>query len=299
MILNAPNLRLFHKAGNRLGEGVFFDAARHSIHWVDIPNRKICKLDDSHRYSELQINAEPGFLVVTEAGHLLVGADQEILLIDDDTIIGHAAIDCVHSETSVNDGSVSPDGKFLLFGTKHKLETEKLGESFIVADEIFSAGQRFAVFNGPAFGLDGARVYFTDSPTRTIQVADFQTETGGIANVREFVWIPDDEGYPDGMAIDSEGCLWNAQWNGARITRYLPDGSIDKIYKLPVARPTSLAFAGDDLKTVIVTSAALDATASPCQPNEIQDGDLLAFDVDVPGVALPAYSGSIFTNLRE
>jgi sugar lactone lactonase YvrE len=68
---------------------------------------------------------------------------------------------------------------------------------------------------------------------------------------------------------------------------------------MPVKRPTSLAFAGSELKTLIVTSADLDDPILPRLPNVIQDGDVLAFDVDVPGVVLPAYCGSFLQDLKK
>ena len=298
-MLNAPNIRLFHKANNELGEGAFYDSANDVVYWVDIPHRKICKLDASKQYSEIELDAEPGFLVVTEDGGLLVGADKKIMLFENGILVGDVSLTCEHPDVGVNDGSISPDGKTIFFGTKHTTEIEKLGESYVISDKVSSTGQRFIVFNGPTFALDGAKAYFTDSTTGVIEVADYDQLTGRLSNVKEFARVPESEGYPDGMAIDSEGCLWSAHWDGARITRYLPNGTVDKVYKMPVSRPTSLAFASSDLKTLIVTSADMDDPVRPRQSNVIQDGDLLAFDVDVPGVILPAYGGSFLENLRK
>ena len=32
---------------------------------------------------------------------------------------------------------------------------------------------------------------------------------------------------------DAQGFLWNARWDGGSIIRWAPDGTIDKIVKLP------------------------------------------------------------------
>ncbi len=61
---------------------------------------------------------------------------------------------------------------------------------------------------------------------------------------------------PDGLAVDSEGFVWSAHWDGWRITRYDPGGAVDRIIPFPGPRPTSVCFGGPDLRTLYVTSAS-------------------------------------------
>ena len=65
------------------------------------------------------------------------------------------------------------------------------------------------------------------------------------------------KGVPDGLTVDSEGYIWNAQWGAWRVVRYAPDGSIDYILEMPVAQPTSCCFGGADLKDLYITSASI------------------------------------------
>ena len=57
-------------------------------------------------------------------------------------------------------------------------------------------------------------------------------------------------GAPDGLTVDSEGCVWSVHWDGWCITRYDPDGNVERVINMPVPRPTSCAFGGPDLSTL-------------------------------------------------
>ena len=70
-----------------------------------------------------------------------------------------------------------------------------------------------------------------------------------------FARIPNNKGKPDGICIDSEGFLWVACWDGGCVIRYNIFGKIDKIIKMPISRPTSVCFGGENLKTLFITSA--------------------------------------------
>jgi sugar lactone lactonase YvrE len=88
-----------------------------------------------------------------------------------------------------------------------------------------------------------------------IYAYDFDPSAGEIANRRTFAEIPPTEGFPDGLSVDSEGFVWSAHWDGWRITRYDPDGKVERVIQLPVQRPTSCAFGGEDLSQLYITSA--------------------------------------------
>jgi sugar lactone lactonase YvrE len=62
-------------------------------------------------------------------------------------------------------------------------------------------------------------------------------------------------GDPDGMAIDADGGLWVAHWGGSRVSRFSPEGKLDRSISLPTSRITSCTFAGEDLDRMFVTSA--------------------------------------------
>jgi sugar lactone lactonase YvrE len=84
--------------------------------------------------------------------------------------------------------------------------------------------------------------------------------------------------------MDAEGYIWNARWDGSCLLRLTPDGQVDRVIELPISRPTSCVFGGEDLKTLYITSAA-----SPL--NHALDGALLSIRVDVPGKTCTRFAG--------
>ena len=93
--------------------------------------------------------------------------------------------------------------------------------------------------NGIAFSPDGETIYITDMFHGRILAAEYDTGAGALSNRRTFVDVPADAGLPDGLIADAEGGLWSAHWGGGRVTRYTPEGRIDREVRLPAANVTS------------------------------------------------------------
>ena len=94
-----------------------------------------------------------------------------------------------------------------------------------------------------------------------------------------------DEGSPDGMAIDDEGCLWVAVWGGKRVDRIDPrSGERIATVSVPASHVSSVAFGGAGLDELYITTArdGLDAHELQAEPHA---GDLF---VVRPGVTGPA-----------
>jgi sugar lactone lactonase YvrE len=60
---------------------------------------------------------------------------------------------------------------------------------------------------------------------------------------------------PDGLVVDSEGCLWVAMWSGGEVRRYSPTGGLLATLPVPVSQPTCPAFGGPDLSDLYLTTA--------------------------------------------
>jgi len=115
---------------------------------------------------------------------------------------------------------------------------------------------RLDLDSGQVRALAAVEAYNVDTPTRSIDVFDFDVATGTIANRRSLARVEHGEGWPDGLTLDIDGYIWVALWSGAAVRRYAPDGTLDRVVAVPTMYPTSCAFGGPDLQDLYVTTAA-------------------------------------------
>ena len=192
----------------------------------------------------------------------------------------------------MSDGAVGPDGRFYAGSLNFEMLDAPDGSIYRVDRDgsIAAACQGLALPNGLAFSLDGHSLYVTEMFASRILAYDFDPRTGAAANRRVLVEVPEEEGLPDGLIVDREGCLWSAHWQGFRITRYTPDGGKDRVIEFPVPTPTCMAFGGKNLDELYVTTAR-----KGCSPEQLEEyprsGDLFRVRLDVQGRLEPEFEG--------
>ncbi|MBR9835588.1 MAG: SMP-30/gluconolactonase/LRE family protein [Alphaproteobacteria bacterium] len=273
-----------------LGSGPIWSPTEGLLWWVDLKRAKLHrynpKTGNTRRY-DLPVHASA---MVMSKGRLLMVADREYGFYDPETEdyarLGKIADEPVGNRT--NDGGISPDGSFW-FATMDN--GEKLERSRYLRLDPASSTCHVLPFkpvrvpNSIVFSPDGSKFYTCDTAGQTILSYDRAPTTGALSNPSVFAETITAGCYPGGSAIDAEGGLWNAQWAGSRLVRYLPDGKIDQVVDLPVSRPTACAFGGDDMKTLFITTArqGLSEAAMNRQPLA---GCLFAIRVSTPGLAL-------------
>jgi len=83
--------------------------------------------------------------------------------------------------------------------------------------------------------------------------------------------------------------LWNALVYDGKLTRYAPDGSVDRVIDMPVKKVTSVMFGGPDLDVLYVTSMA--KPPLPRFPGDgVLRGSLFAIrDLGIRGVPEPRF----------
>jgi len=102
---------------------------------------------------------------------------------------------------------------------------------------------------------DRTGLYYTDTTDDQVHIFDYDQETGQIRNRRVFVDSTKEVGFPDGMTVDAEGCVWSARWEGSCVVRYSPEGEEIGRVSLPTPRVTSAIFGGADYSDMYITTA--------------------------------------------
>ena len=98
-------------------------------------------------------------------------------------------------------------------------------------------------------------MYYVDSPTKRIDVLDYDTEAGEVADRRPFALIEESVGVPDGLAMNVEDGVWVALYGGGQVRRYGPGGTLDAVCYVPAENVTGSAFGGEDGRRMFITTA--------------------------------------------
>jgi sugar lactone lactonase YvrE len=256
-----------------LGEGIVWWAARQALLWTDIQGSRLWLHSPGDGVTRTwSLPDRLGSMAICTSGALLLGLAKRLCFADLDASSGDellvteaiAAVDPDIPATRVNDGRTDRAGNFV-FGTMNEDERKDPAGSFYQYSAAFGLRRLdlggVHIANSICFSLDGRTMYFCDSNRRQIMRCDYDAASAGVANVREFVAFGPQQGTPDGSVIDSDDCLWNAEWGAARVRRYTIDGSLERSIALPAKNPTCVVFAGPDLEDLFITSARQEMTA--------------------------------------
>jgi gluconolactonase len=123
-----------------------------------------------------------------------------------------------------------------------------------------------ALSNGIGFSPDRRRMYHSDSGIAGVIAHELDAE-GELVGASRVVFATLDRGFPDGLAVDTEGGVWVAAYGAGCVVRFAPDGVEERRIAVPANDVTSLCFAGDDLDELVVVTA--DNTEDPARAGSI------------------------------
>lgn len=250
--------RLAVAARNRLGECPVWCERSGALYWTDIEGRTLSRLRADGQVHEWTLPERVGsFALCGRATQLLLGLASGVALFDleSEALSPVVPVEPDQPATRINDGRCDRQGRFV-FGMFNPAE-EPIGHFYRVDADLRVERLPLppvGVANSIAFSPDGATMYFTDSPERTIWRVAYGAD-GSLGTPEVFVRLAAREGFADGSCVDAEGGLWNAQWDGGCIVRYDAGGTETDRLPLPVTRPTCPAFGGPGLATLYVTTA--------------------------------------------
>ncbi|MBL1065408.1 SMP-30/gluconolactonase/LRE family protein [Streptomyces sp. 7-21] len=253
------------RAQAELGEGPTWHVREQRLIWVDILSSRVHGYDPATGRRSVRVTEQHvGAAKPAAGGGLVVNLRDGVGQYDAGGTFRWLWHDPVPGRRG-NDAAVAPDGS-LWAGTMRYDEGQGGGSLVRVTPdgEVSTILAEVTVSNGTGWSPDGKLVYYIDTPTRRVDVLTM-TDDGGAADRRPLLSTEDVAGYPDGMTVDADGCLWVAFWEGGAVRRYTPDGRLDRTVAVPVSRPTACAFGGPDLTDLYITSArtGADPAAEP------------------------------------
>ncbi|MDO8185189.1 SMP-30/gluconolactonase/LRE family protein [Conexibacter sp. JD483] len=278
-------VEVFHAARAALGEGPCWDAARGELLWVDMLAERVhaTTATGSTAYA---VGALPGAAIPLAGGDdllLALGAGVARLARGSGEVVPLAALAADPATVRVNDAKVDPGGRLWVGATRRDMAPgggtlQRLGDDGLLTCVL----DGLDVPNGLGWSPDGETLYLADSPRRTIarhRVDPLRGELLGSAGPA--LDTSARPGQPDGLAVDADGNLWVAFWDGGAVRCYTPGGALLDELRVPLLRPTSCAFGGADDRDLLITSSChgYDAAQLAAEPAA---GSLL---VARPGVA--------------
>jgi len=292
--MNEPEHLL--QAQNRLGETPIWDQKENALYWVDWGGRPTCRYEPANGdfttfsvslpVTALARRASGGWIAIAQDGvYGWVPNSNEYKL-----LVGKP--NPKKPEICFNDAAVDRQGR-LLIGTVNMEDPFTPDGSVYRLDpdgSLHELDTGYATANGIGFSPDGRTVYVADQRHNQIIVLDYDTDNGTVSNRRLFASIPKEAGMPDGLIVDAEGYIWNGHWAGWMLTRYDPDGKIERQIRFPVDHVISFAFGGTDLDELFVTTAWWGFSD---EERELKPwaGDLFRINTDVKGLIEPAFAG--------
>lgn len=277
-----------------VGEGPVWIGAECVLLWIDIKGQRVFRLDPStgaarswslsDRVGAIIPRARGGYVLLAKSGVHTGDFPFDVL-----ARVCHPDADL--PDNRFNDAKCDPSGR-LWAGSMDDNEQQASGRLYRFDSLASPVRVRSGVnlSNGLGWSPDGRTMYFVETLRHVIWAHDYDLASGEAGPARVFAEVPLSDGYPDGMCVDADGCVWLAHWGGARLTRFTPGGKVDRIVRLPVPQVASCAFGGSALDTLYVTTAAvgLDEKALAAAP---LSGSLFAFRPGVKGVPVAAFRG--------
>lgn len=274
--------------GNTLGEGVLWNTRDQSVWWTDIQECQLYRLTWPEQ--RLEIFDTPERLCAfafTDRDDCIIAAFETGFALFDyrrEKVLWRHTLLQQGSGLRFNDGKVDRQGRFWA-GTMVEDGSEEpegalycLEPNGMVSEHL----RDIHIANGCCWDVASSHFYLADSKRRSIFRYRFDARRGDLSERQLFARTMAGQ-YPDGATVDVDNYLWSANWRGARVQRYTPDGDIAGAVPLPVSQPTCVAFGGPNLDLMFVTSAR-ESISEWALAREPEAGDLFVFQTPFKGV---------------
>lgn len=289
--MSAMNVEIALAANATLGEGPTWDPRTGTLIWVDILEAEIHRFDPvTGSDTVYEAPQHVGAAKPRAQGGIVANLADGVALLDPDGS-RRWLVYWAREGVRGNDAGVTPGGR-LMAGTMRYdqaagggwlARVDPNGDATVLLPEV-------SISNGVGWSPDGALMYYVDTPTGRIDVFDYDVASGDARARRTLAEVTGTGGVPDGLCVDSDGCVWVAVNGGGCVRRYTPAGVLDRELPVPVTQPTACAFGGDGLCDLYVTSARENMPPEQVAADP-HAGSLLVAPEAGSGVAQPPFAG--------
>lgn len=273
--------------GCKVGESPQWHAGEQALYWIDVRAPQLLRLQPETRVlTRWELPDVVGAMGFWGARKVVLAMRHTLALMDLET--GHfselAPVEQATPRNRLNDGKVSPSGRWLVFGSMDDRPAKEPTGALYRADTngaVVQLVDALTVANGIAWNLAGTMLYFSDSFTGQLFCAAWDEVTGEMGAPDLLRAFTEEAGRPDGGVVDLHDHYWSAGVSAGRINCLDATGKLLDSFVLPCRAPTMCAFGGADLATMYVTSLvrAQWESVGPA------DGALLSFQSPAPGSA--------------
>ena len=273
-----------------VGEGPVWDPTTNAVHWVDILVGAIHTTHpDSGETDTFTYHEMVGAALPRQHGGLVAAVQSGFVGFDADRKVTHT-VSFLPDGHRMNDAKTDSAGR--LFAGSNAIDFAPGHGALWRLDEDWRATEILSGLtlpNGIGWSPDHTALYLVDSMKRTLLRYPFDSETSEVRGEPMVFAGPDAfDGLPDGLAVDTRGYLWVAEFGGSQITEFSPDGRVCSRIPIPTPQPTSCAFVGPKRDRLWVTSAAIGLP----DPHDGLAGSIFEISgMDAPGVLVDKFAG--------
>jgi sugar lactone lactonase YvrE len=268
------------------GEGPVWSASWGGLRWLDMLAGDVLTLGEAG-VARRHVGSIAACVRPRRGGGAVIGVERGFALESPDGSLQPLPELWSSSDIRMNEGGCDPDGRFYCgsmaydqakgAASLYRLEPDGAVEAVL---------EGVTVSNGLEWSPDGALAYYNDTETGAVAVFDYSRDNG-LTQRRTFAALPD-EGRPDGLTVDADGCVWVAVVNAGSVLRLRPDGVVDGRVEVPgVTRVTACAFGGERLDRLYITTSR-EHLAPGEEPTA---GSLFAVEPGVTGLPVREFAG--------
>ncbi|HUP73825.1 MAG TPA: SMP-30/gluconolactonase/LRE family protein [Acidimicrobiales bacterium] len=269
------------------GEGPVWSERWGGLRWVDMLAGDVLSLRVDGSVTRRSVGAIIAALRPRRDGGAVIGVERGFMLESPEGSLIYLGDLWTSTDVRMNDGGCDPDGRFYCGSMAYDVEHGRGALYRLDPDcSLQVVLQHVTISNGIDWSPDGSLAYYVDTPTRRIDVFDYD-DHAGLTRRRPFVSVPEDDGAPDGITVDADGGVWVALYGGGAVRRYTPVGVLDDVIDVPARQVTACTFGGRRLDELYITTSRenLDPHDDPLA------GSLFRASIGVAGQPVREFAG--------